>query len=66
MYGLAFILVIHSAYDLGILKLIFTLYTHEIRKIGPKDNSRKWDSDSPVDPETRLHGGGTGGIAEVK
>ena len=25
-----------------------TLYTHKIRKTGSKDNSRKWDSDSPV------------------
>ena len=57
---------VHSASDAGILKPISTLYMHKIRKIGPKDNSRKWDSNSPVDPEARLHGGATGYVAEIK
>lgn len=59
-------IVVHSAYDLGVFKPISTLYMHKIRKIGRKDNGRKWDSNSPVDPEARLHGGGTGYIAVIK
>lgn len=42
------------------------LYTHKIGKIGRKDNSRKRDGYGPVDPETGLHGWGTGRVAEIK
>ena len=57
---------VHLVYDVGIFKPISTLYMHKIRKIDTQDNSRKRDGYGPVDPETRLHGRGTGWTAEIE
>ncbi len=49
-----------------ILKPISALDPHKIRKIGHKDDSCKGNRYGPVDPETGLHGRGSGWLAEIK